>query len=1251
MAADEAPNLNLSPDEKRTYGQLFRQADSESVGVVVGEIAVRFFHKTGLDSRILGEIWQIADKENRGFLTPAGFGIALRLIGHAQAGREPTPEIALQQAPLPRFDGIAPQPTGGIPPPPPVPVSSPPPPAALQAQSTGGPIRIPPLTPEKVTQYTGLFERQPLQNGQLPGDQARGIFEKSGLPNEALGRIWQLADTEQRGALVLTEFIIAMHLLTSMKTGALRSLPSVLPPGLYEAASRRGPVPRQSSTGVGISAIPRQLSGTAQVRTNSPLGRPPMSPQQSGASDWAVTPADKARFDQIYADLDKGNKGYITGEEAVPFFSQSNLPEDSLAQIWDLADTNSQGQLSREQFAVAMYLIRQQRTGRSVPLPTTLPANLIPPSLRSQVRPHTATSAFDPPPAPVIQAPPPQPKSALDDLFGLDSGSSTPAPPPPAQAPMSTGGSNANDPFAGGSAFTPTSPVKPAMTGTGGSNFKPFVPSSSFGRGLTQHPTGGSTGSGQKLSAPSASEDLLSDNDEASKNISEETTELANLSNQISSLSKQTQDVQAKRTTTQNELNQATSQKQNFEQRLAQLRSLYEKEAQDTRALEEQLSNARKETSKLQAECMTLEGTYRDTQTQHQQTLEALQADKQENTNLRERIRVVNGEIAQLKPQIEKLKSEARQQKGLVAINKKQLSTTEGERDKLKAEAEDLGKSIDDLRQANTGSPASVSAQLASPAASVSSANNPFFRRTASTDIMGAFASPPPTKNASDKSFDDLFGPTFPPSSSATPPPAAAQSGVFKPQHTGASNASAGSYNTPPVQGSPVMSRQATLAADPPAPPESRQISSSFLPFPDHTESLSSSRQVSPPASRLDDPLHGSVTPVPADFKSSDSVGSVPGAFPGDELDKSESKDTLSAPNDAPREAVKDDESKPADSADPFDGNDETKAKADFENAFAAFTTAKTQSKPSPEANKSSAFDSEFPPISELERDEEEDSDSSSDNGGFDDNFTPASPPAKPANEASPESTHAAPASASPQPAQEANSPQEPKAASAEQPSSPATITETNAQKSSVDDIFGAAATGTAPASQQAAPSNPPQTKGGFEDLDSDFEGLEDAKEGSADEDFANISRSGLDDFNPVFDSSPPGSQAKTESTAFGNESFDFVSASSTGPTQPAAGAQQQKAPEAHDWDAIFSGLDSPSAAAAQPAPAEKPEGAESHPGQQALNRTFSTESEHDDPILKSLTGMGYKRSEALEALEKYDYDLDKAANYLASRS
>lgn len=43
------------------------------------------------------QIWQIADNENRGFLTPSGFGVVLRLIGHAQAGRVPVASIASQR--------------------------------------------------------------------------------------------------------------------------------------------------------------------------------------------------------------------------------------------------------------------------------------------------------------------------------------------------------------------------------------------------------------------------------------------------------------------------------------------------------------------------------------------------------------------------------------------------------------------------------------------------------------------------------------------------------------------------------------------------------------------------------------------------------------------------------------------------------------------------------------------------------------------------------------------------------------------------------------------------------------------------------------------------------------------------------------------------------------------------------------------------------------------------------------------------
>lgn len=50
------PSIVLTPEEKSVFGQLFRAADTENIGVVTGELAVKFFEKSGLSPRILGEV-------------------------------------------------------------------------------------------------------------------------------------------------------------------------------------------------------------------------------------------------------------------------------------------------------------------------------------------------------------------------------------------------------------------------------------------------------------------------------------------------------------------------------------------------------------------------------------------------------------------------------------------------------------------------------------------------------------------------------------------------------------------------------------------------------------------------------------------------------------------------------------------------------------------------------------------------------------------------------------------------------------------------------------------------------------------------------------------------------------------------------------------------------------------------------------------------------------------------------------------
>lgn len=82
--------LNPSPAENALVSQLFTKYDTQQLGILTGDVAVKAFAGSKLPATTLGEIWSIADKENNGFLTRKGVAAALRLIGHAQKGESVT---------------------------------------------------------------------------------------------------------------------------------------------------------------------------------------------------------------------------------------------------------------------------------------------------------------------------------------------------------------------------------------------------------------------------------------------------------------------------------------------------------------------------------------------------------------------------------------------------------------------------------------------------------------------------------------------------------------------------------------------------------------------------------------------------------------------------------------------------------------------------------------------------------------------------------------------------------------------------------------------------------------------------------------------------------------------------------------------------------------------------------------------------------------------------------------------------------
>ena len=1067
MRADQ-PILQLSPQEKAAFSYLFNLADTDSLGVITGERAVSFFEKTHVPAPALGEIWQIADTENRGLLTKPGFCMVVRLIGWYQNGQQtPTTELAFKPAPVAKFDGItlpgppqqqqqtAASPTTGA-----FPQNALQP--QLSGQSTGGgPIRVPPLDPAKVQQYSGLFERSGAQNGMLEGGTAKNIFERAGLPNDVLGKIWMLSDRQQRGALDETEFIVAMHLLTSMKTRAMTALPATLPVGLYEAAARRGqrPVSRQMSGQAGVPApVSRQFTGgSTQPRTQSPLARPPgystpppQSAQPTGLP-WLITPQEKSSYDRFFSEIDKSGRGLISGEQAVDFFQNSNLPEDTLASIWDLADINSEGHLNRDEFAVAMYLIRQQRAQNAQPLPAFLPPALIPPSMRRQQQAPPANQAFQPPSA--VQAP----KSASEDLFGLDSSPTQSQPQQPSLQPQGTGASVTRDPFGGSGPSSPSSPARftpqQQQQQAGSTSFKQFVPTSAFGASLAQQHTGTSTTSSQgqarglqapqqapRAPMPSTLDDLLGDNEAntaESSSLTNDSTELANMSNQIGNLRNQMEATQNKKVATQADLTASANQKRDLEQRLQQFRAQYESEVKSVKEMEQQLAVSRDSTKKLGQDLAMIEGTYQDLQTQHNTVSQQLQADQQENASLKQKMSEMNTEIARLKPEVEKMKLDARQQKGLVSINKKQLSTNEAERDRLQSEKADLERAAADQARSAAASPepafTSQTRDVVSPAASTMSSTNPFFKKPSGEGSTATSPAPVGSSGPTPSAFDALFGPSaaFAPTGQAqsrtgTPPatsfigrsmPTAAAAGVGA-AAVGAtavggaaladSMSSHGELTpsaTPPIDDSAKESPLETPASAvglPPPPPESRQFTPTNLPLgggivgaEGKAESdAASSTRVIPPASRA-----GGVE-TPRELANSPPPGSASGAF-------------SPPPQEAEREIVPgafpDDEAQPSTAtqevtASPGPATPADKLNDDFDSAFAGFGDAdkakETTSSEDPfapsssqEASQAKGFSSEFPPIQSL--DEENDSSDSDDDeptqSGFDDNFS--SPP------------------------------------------------------------------------------------------------------------------------------------------------------------------------------------------------------------------------------------------------------------------
>lgn len=112
-------------------------------------------------------------------------------------------------------------------------------------------------------------------------------------------------------------------------------------------------------------------------------------------TDWAIPQQAKLKYTQLFNFHDRSRSGFLSGLQCRDILLQSGLPRNVLAEIWNLSDIDGDGQLTREEFILAMHLTNHVRSGQN--LPNELPSDLVPPSYRrtrsiSTTSVHSATS-------------------------------------------------------------------------------------------------------------------------------------------------------------------------------------------------------------------------------------------------------------------------------------------------------------------------------------------------------------------------------------------------------------------------------------------------------------------------------------------------------------------------------------------------------------------------------------------------------------------------------------------------------------------------------------------------------------------------------------------------------------------------------------------------------------------------------------------------------------------------------------------